>query len=64
MANLSHITLCSCALAQCNSQQMSEVTHAHDCALERLDERLDTYWQVFAAPSCLGALRAGDLIEN
>ena len=54
------VTLCSCALAQCNDQQMSEVMHAHHCALERLD----TYWQVTAVSSFLEALRAGgDLIE-
>ena len=54
------VTLCSGALAQCNNQQMSEVMHAHHCALERLD----AYWQVFTVPKLLGALRAGgDLIE-
>ena len=54
------ITLCSCDLAQCNDQQMSEIMPAHHCALERLD----AYWQVIAVSSFLEALRAGgDLIE-
>jgi hypothetical protein len=48
------VTLCSCALAQCNDQQMSEVMHAHHCALERLD----AYWQVFAVPKFLGGFES------
>ena len=28
------VALCSYALAQCNDQQISEVRHAHDCALQ------------------------------
>jgi hypothetical protein len=43
------VTLCSCALAQCNDQQMNEVMHAHHCALERLEAD----WQVFAVPKFL-----------
>jgi two-component system, sensor histidine kinase PdtaS len=38
------VALCSYALAQCDDQQMSEVMHAHHCALER--PHAD--WQVFA----------------
>jgi DcmR-like sensory protein len=53
------VTLCSGALAQCNDQQMSEVMHAHHCALERLD----TYWQVFAVPSSWGFESRWYLIE-
>jgi hypothetical protein len=54
------VTLCSCALTQCNDEQVSEVTHAHHCAMERLDAD----WQVFAVPKFLGALKAdADLIE-
>jgi hypothetical protein len=33
---------------------MSEVMHAHHCALERLD----AYWQVFAVPKFLGGLES------
>jgi hypothetical protein len=48
------VALCSCALAQCNDQQMSEVMHAHQCALERLDAD----WQVFAVPKFLGSFES------
>jgi len=48
------VTLCSCALAQGNDQQMSEVMHAHHCALERLDAD----WQVFAVPKFLGSFES------
>jgi hypothetical protein len=44
------VTLCSCALAQWNDQQISEVMHGRPCALERLDAD----WQVFALPKFLG----------
>ena len=53
------ITLCSCDLAQCNDQQMSEIMPAHHCALERLDAS----WQVFVVPSFLALRAGGDLIE-
>jgi MEDS: MEthanogen/methylotroph, DcmR Sensory domain len=48
------VALCSCALAQCNDQQMSAVMHAHQCALERLDAD----WQVFAVPKFLGSFES------
>jgi hypothetical protein len=46
MANLSHITLCSCTLAQSNDQRASEITHARHCALERLDADRQAFSQV------------------
>jgi MEDS: MEthanogen/methylotroph, DcmR Sensory domain len=52
------VALCSYARAECNEQQMSEVTHAHHCAFEapNSDDRgFSVFW----------ALRAGgDLIET
>jgi hypothetical protein len=54
------ITLCSCDLAHCYDHQVSEVVHAHHCALERLDAS----WQVFVVPSFLALRAGGDLIES
>jgi two-component sensor histidine kinase len=45
------VALCSYALAHCNDQQMSDVMHAHHCALERPDAD----WQMVSG---------GDLIAS
>jgi hypothetical protein len=45
------VTLCSCALAQCNKRQVMQHTTAGWSGL-------DAYWQVFAVPKFLGAFRS------
>lgn len=45
-AELVGALVCSYAMAPRNDEQMSEVMHAHHCALQRPDD----YWQVVPVP--------------